>query len=189
MTCVSRFAKTARMTAVAALIAGLAACSSAPNRQSVGERVDDAAITANIKARLVADSNLKASEINVKTFKGVTQLSGFVADPSDRSRAVALAREVSGVVSVENEMRVKDSAPSTVGSYIDDAAVTAKVKAALLSDSGAQTFAEVKVETFHGKTQLSGFVTDAQDKRRAVEIARGVNGVSSVKDDMSVRGR
>lgn len=189
MNSISRASKTARVALIAALVAGLSACSSTPNRQSVGERIDDAAITANIKARLVADPTLKATEINVKTFKGETQLSGFVSEPGDKARAVALAREVPGVVAVENQMRVKDSAPSTVGTYIDDAAVTAKVKSALLADAGAQAFAEVKVETFHGVAQLSGFVSNPGDKRRAVDIARGVSGVSSVKDDMSIRGR
>lgn len=178
----------ARLSALTLAFAALAACSSTPSRQSVGERVDDAAITAGIKARLVADPTLKATEVNVKTFKGEVQLSGFVGDPGDRARAERLALDSPGVVSVRNEMRLKGSEPSTVGSYIDDAAVTAKIKASLLANSG-QTFSEVKVETFHGVAQLSGFVSDPRDKHRAVDIARGVNGVRSVKDDMSVRGR
>jgi len=82
-------------------------CSSTPTRESAGEYIDDAAITTKVKAAFAADPTVKATEINVETFKGDVQLSGFVAQPQDAQRAAELARGVKGVSSVKNDIRVK----------------------------------------------------------------------------------
>lgn len=72
------------------------------------------------------------------------------------------------------------------GEYLDDSVITTKVKAAFAEDPAVKA-TEVKVETFKGTVQLSGFVDSADAERRAVEIARGVQGVKSVKNDMQLR--
>jgi osmotically-inducible protein OsmY len=82
-------------------------CSSSPTKESTGEYIDDAAITAKVKATIFNEPTLKATEINVETFKGDVQLSGFVAQPQDAQRAAELARGVKGVSSVKNDIRVK----------------------------------------------------------------------------------
>jgi len=82
-------------------------CSSGPNKESTGEYIDDAAITGKVKAAFAADPNVKATEINVETYKGAVQLSGFVAQPQDAQRAADIARGVKGVSSVKNDIRVK----------------------------------------------------------------------------------
>jgi osmotically-inducible protein OsmY len=82
-------------------------CASTPRQSGTGEYIDDSLITAKVKAALIEDPTTKATEINVETFKGVVQLSGFVSTPSAASRAVELAREVKGVKSVTNDMRLK----------------------------------------------------------------------------------
>ena len=82
-------------------------CASTPNRESAGEYVDDVAITAKVKAAFINDPTVKATEINVETFKGAVQLSGFVAQPQDAQKAVEIARSVKGVTSVKNDIRVK----------------------------------------------------------------------------------
>jgi osmotically-inducible protein OsmY len=82
-------------------------CASTGSRESTGEYVDDAGITAKVKAAFVADPSLKATEINVETFKGDVQLSGFVAQAEDAQRAASVARAVKGVTSVKNDIRVK----------------------------------------------------------------------------------
>jgi len=82
-------------------------CSSTPTQESLGEYVDDAAITAKVKAAFINDPTLKATEINVETFKGDVQLSGFVAQPEDAQRATEVARGIKGVTSVKNDIRVK----------------------------------------------------------------------------------
>jgi osmotically-inducible protein OsmY len=82
-------------------------CSSSPTKESTGEYVDDAVITGKVKAAIFNEPNLKASEINVETYKGDVQLSGFVAQPQDAQRAAEVARGIKGVSSVKNDIRVK----------------------------------------------------------------------------------
>jgi len=82
-------------------------CSSSTNRESTGEYVDDAAITTKVKAAIFNEPTLKATEINVETFKGTVQLSGFVAQAGDAQKAADVARGVKGVSSVKNDIRVK----------------------------------------------------------------------------------
>jgi osmotically-inducible protein OsmY len=60
-----------------------------------------------VKTAILADDELKVTEVNVETFKGVVQLSGFVSSPADIDRATRVARDVTGVKSVKNDMRVK----------------------------------------------------------------------------------
>ena len=82
-------------------------CASTPTREGTGEYLDDTVITTKVKAAIFSEPSLKVSEINVETFKGVVQLSGFVNSQADINKAVAVARGVQGVKSVKNDMRVK----------------------------------------------------------------------------------
>ncbi len=72
------------------------------------------------------------------------------------------------------------------GEYVDDSVITAKVKAAILEDPMTKVL-EIKVKTFKGEVQLSGFVSSRAAANRAIELARGVRGVTSVKDDMQIK--
>jgi len=74
----------------------------------------------------------------------------------------------------------------TAGEYVDDAAITTKVKAAIFNDPATSAL-QVKVETFKGVVQLSGFVDSQASIDRAVQIARSVEGVKSVKNNMSLK--
>ena len=78
------------------------------------------------------------------------------------------------------------STTETTGQYVDSAAITSKVKAALLNDSGLKSF-DISVETFKDGVQLSGFVNSEQVKSRASEVARGVVGVKSVQNNLIVK--
>jgi hyperosmotically inducible protein len=82
-------------------------CAGNATQESTGEYVDDSWITTKVKAALVDDPVVKATEVNVETFKGVVQLSGFVSSSDAMSRALSVARGVKGVTSVRNDMRVK----------------------------------------------------------------------------------
>lgn len=88
-------------------IAVLVACAPTANREGTGEYIDDTLITGKVKAALVADPDLKATEINVETYKGTVQLSGFVASPEHIPKAVQLARNIQGVKGVKNDIAVK----------------------------------------------------------------------------------
>jgi osmotically-inducible protein OsmY len=91
----------------AILLAALIGCTGSPTRESTGEYIDDSVITTSVKAAILDHKELKVTEINVETFKGVVQLSGFVGSRSDINTAAELARNVKGVKSVKNDMRVK----------------------------------------------------------------------------------
>lgn len=91
----------------AASLIAVTGCASTPNRESTGEYIADSVITAKVKASIFNEPTIKATEINVETYKGDVQLSGFVADPRDAAKAVEIARGVKGVVSVKNDVRVK----------------------------------------------------------------------------------
>lgn len=80
---------------------------STPKKESTGEYIDDSVITTKVKAAILKESTLKSSEINVETYKGVVQLSGFVNSEGDINKAVEVARGVKGVTSVKNDMRLK----------------------------------------------------------------------------------
>jgi osmotically-inducible protein OsmY len=84
-----------------------AGCASTEKHEGTGEYVDDSVITTKVKAMLFDEPNLRSGEINVETFKGVVQLSGFVNSKADINRAVEIARSVKGVESVKNDMRLK----------------------------------------------------------------------------------
>ncbi len=82
-------------------------CTSTPKQEGTGEYLDDSAITTKVKAAVFNEPMLKSAEINVETFKGVVQLSGFVSSQAAATKAVEVARSVGGVKSVKNDMRVK----------------------------------------------------------------------------------
>lgn len=91
----------------AIMLTSVVGCAPTAKTESVGEYVDDTVITASVKSALAVDPILKATEINVETFKGVVQLSGFVAQQGDIANATELARGIKGVKSVKNDIRLK----------------------------------------------------------------------------------
>jgi len=92
---------------LAVLLASMLGCASTPQQESTGEYVDDSVITTKVKAAIFNEPSLKSAEINVETFKGTVQLSGFVSSRADINKAVEVARGVKGVTSVKNDMRLK----------------------------------------------------------------------------------
>ena len=82
-------------------------CASTRTHEGTGQYVDDTVITTKVKSAILGEPGLKVSEINVETFKGVVQLSGFVSTRHDIDSAIRLARNVNGVKSVKNDMQLK----------------------------------------------------------------------------------
>jgi osmotically-inducible protein OsmY len=80
---------------------------STSNREGTGVYVDDTVVTTKVKAAIFNEPTLKSAEVNVETFKGVVQLTGFVTSLDARSTAVRVTRDVPGVKSVKDDMRVK----------------------------------------------------------------------------------
>ncbi len=92
---------------LAVTLASAVGCASTSKQEGTGEYVDDSVITSKVKAAIFNEPSLKSAEINVETFKGAVQLSGFVSSPAASSKAVAVTRSVGGVTSVKNDMLVK----------------------------------------------------------------------------------
>jgi len=89
------------------LLMAAVGCASTKTHEGTGQYVDDTVITTKVKAAILEEPGLKSSEINVETFKGVVQLSGFVSSSADISTATKVAQAVAGVTSVKNDMHVK----------------------------------------------------------------------------------
>jgi hyperosmotically inducible protein len=151
---------------------------------SVGTTIDDTGITARVKSAFVADPDVKSLDITVETRKGEVQLSGFVDSQAQIDRALDVARRTQGVTAVENKLALKT--PGTVGSAVDDALVTAKVKTALVRDDSVKS-ADISVRTNKGEVQLSGYVENDAQINRATEVARTIEGVKAVDNKMSLK--
>jgi hyperosmotically inducible protein len=156
-----------------------------PPSTTVGTVIDDSVITASVKSALLADPDVKSFDLKVETRKGEVMLSGFVDNQMQIDRAIIVARGVSGVTNIDNKMSLKGAA-TTVGNKIDDGIVTARVKAALLADANVKSL-DIAVVTRNGEVQLSGFVDNQSQIEHVLAVARGIEGVSSVSNEMSLK--
>ncbi|WP_097740691.1 molecular chaperone OsmY [Escherichia coli] len=152
----------------------------------VGNFMDDSAITAKVKAALVDHDNIKSTDISVKTDQKVVTLSGFVESQAQAEEAVKVAKGVEGVTSVSDKLHVRDAKEGAVKGYAGDTATTSEIKAKLLADDIVPS-RKVKVETTDGVVQLSGTVDSQAQSDRAESIAKAVDGVKSVKNDLKTK--
>lgn len=102
-----RIIRSVPMLAMAMLLALFVGCASTETSSGTGEYIDDTVITTKVKAAIFNEPTLKSAEINVETYKGVVQLSGFVNSRDDIDTAIRVARGVKGVKSVTNDMELK----------------------------------------------------------------------------------
>ena len=152
----------------------------------VGNFMDDSTITAKVKAALVDHESIKSTDISVKTDQKVVTLSGFVESQAQAEEAVKVAKGVEGVTSVSDKLHVRDSKETSVKGYAGDTAITSEVKAKLLADDIVPS-RKVKVETTEGVVQLSGTVDSQAQSDRAESIAKAIDGVKSVKNDLKTQ--
>lgn len=148
--------------------------------------MDDSATTAKVKSALVDDKTITSSDISVKTEKGTVTLSGFVGSQAQAEHAVEVAGKVEGVKSVSDKLHVIDESKQSVKAYAGDTATTSELKAKLLADDIVPS-RNVKVETTDGVVQLSGEVKTQAQSERAESIAKAIDGVKSVKNDLVVK--
>ncbi|HEX6572953.1 MAG TPA: BON domain-containing protein [Steroidobacteraceae bacterium] len=173
-------------TTLVAVVATLATALSAPAfaQKTTGDMVDDGTIAASIKAGLLDNKATSSMQINVESYKGTVQLSGFVESQAEKDAAGKLATDVDGVKKVINSIAI---APKTsMGTKLDDSLVTGKVKAALMDAKDVKSM-QINVETKNGVTQLAGFVTSQGMKERAGKVAADVSGVKQVDNVLVVK--
>ena len=174
--------KTCFHVVLACLLTAIAVTASA--KETTSEYVDDGAITATIKASLLDNKDTHSTSINVETYRGVVQLSGFVGSEAEKDKAGRIAADASGVKRVINSLSL---APKTsLSTKLDDSVLTGKVKAALMDTADVKSM-QINVETKNGVTQLAGFVTSERMKERAAKVAADVEGVKQVDNALVVK--
>ena len=174
-----------KLIAIMGALAVVGACSSTRTQESAGEVIDDSVLTSKVKMALIDDPVTKAGQINVETYRGVVELGGFVDNAQQKDQATKVARSVTGVKEVRNDLRISTSEP-TVGQSIDDSTLTTLVKTKLMEDSTTKAY-QINVGTQNGVVQLTGFVDSTAAKTRAGELARSVDGVVKVSNDLEIR--
>lgn len=180
--------KTSRLLTVAVAAMGLLGAVAAhadDSKRTVGEYTDDKVLHTKVWAALTEDKTAEASEINLEVYKGVVQLNGFVDNEKEKTHAGEVAKAVSGVKGVENNLLIKQ-AGQTAGGAIDDSTISAKVKSALIDSEDTKAH-DIKVETRGGVVQLSGFVKSEAQKTAATKVAQSVEGVKSVNNSISIK--
>ncbi len=181
---------------VAGLIIGLnmaaavAADTPAPTAHSDGlvATLDDTAITAKVKSKLMGEHALKNSDISVTTTNGVVTLTGTVTNYNAKSLAESDAKMIQGVKSVDNSLTTLSSsktaaktkkAVANTGRVMSDSWITTKVKSEILADSVSKGF-DVAVTTVHGVVVLKGTLANRDAVLHVKDIAAKVQGVKSV---------
>ena len=148
----------------------------------------DAWIGLKVKTALLFHRNVRATKTDVNVTDGIVSLSGKASNLAQKELTTEYAKDVEGVKGVKNNMTVaKTSAESdeTVGEKIDDASITAQVKASLLSHRSTSAL-KTKVETTDGVVTLGGIAKNAAEKSLVTKLATDVNGVSSVVNNMTI---
>lgn len=168
-----------------AALAALLLATSATSVAAAGEEsAQDTALTERVKTALAGDDALPADDIEVETREGVVQLSGFVDSEDERTAALMRARSVQGVQEVRNDLSLRDG-DRPMGRPVADTVIASRVRDSLQeADLGSQS--EVNVEVSKGVVQLSGFVSTAQEKARAGDLASAVEGVRDVENQIAL---
>lgn len=165
-----------------ALLAVLLVAGCATTRP-VGEQLDDATITTRINAKMAANPDVSAFNVDVDTNQRVVRLSGTVDKPEAKAEAEKIARDTEGVRRVINDIKVGER---TMGDRISDTAITTKIKAKITGDPDLNPF-NINVDTKDGVVTLRGVVTSEENKREVEEIARNTDGVERVQNMLDVQ--
>jgi hyperosmotically inducible protein len=171
------------MTSRLLLAVGIAAC-------AVGCAKSDTGITTSVKSQLVSDDLVRARNIDVDTKDRVVTLSGEVRSSAEEEQALQLARNTDGVANVVDRLDViPEALPAPPAETVfTDAATTAEVKAKLLADSDVSGL-KIDVDTKDHVVTLSGTVSSAVEKAKALRLAGEVTGVDRVDDRLTVKAK
>lgn len=171
----------------AATIVVAAGCSSGPQNApqptvtQLEAAATDAFLTTAVKTKLIAVDIDSATALGVHVVHGVASLTGSVRSPAARSRDVAAARTVPGIVAVRDELTVNPNLPN-VRQQVGDAALAGRIAAAIFTQTGST---QVRVTVRDGVVTLHGTVTDPKTRTAALDTARNTSGVRRVIDQMS----
>jgi hyperosmotically inducible protein len=175
----------ARAGITAALAVLLTGCAGSDTRRSTGETIDDSSIASRVKSSLVASKDTDGLDIEVEVDRGRVQLNGFANSAEEKARAEEIARGIEGVSEVDNNLAVVKG-DRTVGEYIDDKVLLARVNGALTKDPDVSNL-DIEVEVNRGLVQLGGYVDSAKERDAAGAAAQRVEGIERVENNVRVR--
>ena len=156
----------------------------------VKEKMGDAKLSLEVKTAIGLNKNFRAFDIKVTAREGTVTLEGEVASKEQKELAYEIARQVKGVDRVRSHIRVNPDKVEkkerrTLGETIDDGKIAASVKSAFALDRRLEG-CDIKVKVYKGVVFLEGTVTEEAQKRVAVRIARDIDQVTEVRDDIQV---
>jgi osmotically-inducible protein OsmY len=152
--------------------------------RTIGEGIDDAAASQQVKMRLMAADRAAFQEVDVEVANGNLLLSGSAPTEEHKQAAETIARSVRTIDNVYNEIFIGQ--PSTIMVNARDELITAQIRARLTASPTVRAI-NVNIETFHGNVYLMGTARTDQELQRAAEIASLVGGVRRVVSFMQVR--
>ncbi|MEQ3648465.1 BON domain-containing protein, partial [Hyphomonas sp.] len=170
--------------AVAALGTAGAVGVAAAQEKSLGEAVDDATASNQIKSKLLSESANRFGEVDVEVTGGLVLLSGRVNAPEDRVKAEGIAWTSPLTHDVANEIRIQP--PGGFLSNVSDEVITGRVRARLVGSSTVKSL-NFNIETYDGVVYLMGIARSAEELKRAAEEASVVGGVKQVVSYVRIR--
>lgn len=196
--CKNSFCSTLMAASLAVMLGASAANAVASDKpmpqahsDGMGAAISDTVITAKVKAKLMGESGLKKSEIDVTTTNGVVTLNGSASNSDAKALAEEKAKSVEGVKSVDNALKTPDSsnAMRKTKRVVSDSWITTKVKSEILANSLTKGF-DVSVKTSHGVVMLKGTLANEAAVEHVKSIAEKVEGVKSVDtSELKVAGK
>lgn len=166
-------------------IVGVSACAST---RMAGEETDDMRITGRVGRRLTADPDVSRYKIDVDTLEGVVTLRGKVDSETMKTSAERIAMNTDGVKRVVNELVVepeKEGTGKAMGEAADDMGIRTRVGSKFTMDPDIKRF-DIDIDVDDGVVTLSGIVRDEKMKAEAERVAREVEGVKDVKNELKV---
>jgi hyperosmotically inducible protein len=173
-------------TGCAAVLVGAGATGgykAASDERSVGDILDDTALTSKINAELLQDPITKAHRIDVDTLEGNVILTGVVYTEEESNRAEVIAASIPGVRSVKNDLQVGSR---TFGQAIDDTVIGSKIKGKLITEPGIRSL-NIDVDVNNGVVTLTGIVASTDQRKRVIEIAHSSSEAVRIVDNIKVK--
>lgn len=155
----------------------------ATDERTAGRMVDDSTITGNVKAEMIKSKDVKARNVDVDTIDGVVFLTGMVDTKQEAERAAEIAKSMSGVKRVKNDLQVGSR---TVGEALNDKILGGKIKTKLIREPGIRSL-NVDVDVYQGVVALIGTADGQAQKDKVLGIAKSTPGVKKVIDNIIVK--
>lgn len=156
--------------------------------QATAAEQSDGWIATKVRTKLLVKGNVSATNTGVNVKEGIVTLTGTAESTAQKELTAAYVKEISGVKSVVNNLKVTPPTDQrTFGNKIDDASITAQVKYALLTHKSTSAL-NTSVSTRGGVITITGTAGSDAEKALVSQLASSVRGVQSVNNQMTVKG-